>query len=245
MTGTFAGLQGAVMYSFSTRVRYSEVDSTLRLSYPSIINYFQDCSIFHSEDLGIGIVFLKEAHRVWLMNSWQIKIYRFPQYGERLQVNTWPYEFKSMFGYRNFTLTDETGEPLVVANSIWVFADTDTGRPVKPDPAYASRYPLEPPYPMESAPRKIEIPSEGTVLTPIPVCESHLDSNHHVNNGQYVAMAAALLPDSVYTGLRVEYKKAAQLGDIIYPRLTQTSDKCTVVLASEDGTPYAVAEFSK
>lgn len=233
------------MYSFSTRVRYSEVDSTLRLSYPAIINYFQDCSIFHSEDLGIGIDFLKEAHRVWLMNSWQIKILRFPHYGEQLQVSTWPYDFKSMFGYRNFTLSDDAGEPLVVANSIWVFADTDTGRPVKPDPAYASRYPLEPPYPMESAPRKIEIPAEGTVLTPIPVSESHLDSNHHVNNGQYVAMAAALLPDSDYTGLRVEYKKAAQLGDVIYPRLTLTADKCTVVLASENGTPYAVAEFTK
>lgn len=233
------------MYSFSTRVRYSEVDSDLRLSFPSIINYFQDCSIFHSEDLGIGIDFLKQEHRVWLLNSWQIEILRFPQYGDRLQVNTWPYDFKSMFGYRNFTLTDETGTPLVVANSIWVFADTDTGRPVRPDPAYASRYGLEPPYPMECAPRKIELPSEGTSFPPIPVSVAHLDSNNHVNNGQYVAMAAALLPGTDYTKLRVEYKKAAQLGDIIYPRLTQTSDKCTVVLAAEDGTPYAVAEFIK
>ena len=179
------------------------------------------------------------------MNSWQIKIHRFPQYGERLQVNTWPYDFKSMFGYRNFTLTDESGEFLVVANPIWVFADTDTGRPVKPDPEYASRYPLDPPFPMECAPRKIEIPTEGVLLAPIPVSESHLDSNRHVNNGQYVSMAAALLPESDYTGLRVEYKRSAQLGDIIFPQLTRTADKCTVVLATEDGTPYAVAEFTK
>lgn len=233
------------MYSFTTRVRYSEVDSTLRISYPSIINYFQDCSIFHSEDLGIGIDFLKEAHRVWLLNSWQIQILRFPTYGETLHVNTWPYEFKSMFGYRNFTLTDEKGNPLVIANSIWVFADTDTGRPVKPDPEYASRYPLNPPYPMECASRKVEIPSEGIDLPPIPVSVSHLDSNRHVNNGQYVAMAAGFLPEADYTNLRVEYKKSAQLGDTIYPRLTRTEDKCTVVLAAKDGTPYAVAEFKK
>ena len=50
------------MYSFSTRVRYSEVDSNLTLSFPAIINYFQDCSIFHSEDLGIGIDFLKKGN---------------------------------------------------------------------------------------------------------------------------------------------------------------------------------------
>ncbi len=233
------------MYSFSTRVRYSEVDSSLQLSYPAIINYFQDCSVFHSEDLGIGIEFLQKEHRVWLMNSWQIQIHRFPRYGELLRVSTWPYDFKSMFGYRNFTLTDEKGELLVAANSIWVFADTDTGRPVRPDPAYASRYPLEPPYPMECAPRKIDLPANGTSLAPIPVSVSHLDSNHHVNNGQYVAMAAALLPENDYTGLRVEYKKSAQLGDILYPRLTQENDKCTIVLADETGTPYAVAEFKK
>lgn len=233
------------MYSFSTRVRYSEVDSDLTLSFPAIINYFQDCSIFHSEDLGIGIDFLKEAHRVWLMNSWQIEVHRFPRYGEHLHVNTWPYDFKSMFGYRNFTLTDEEGTVLVVANSIWVFADTENGRPVKPDPAYASRYPLDPPYPMEYAPRKIDLPEELVPLSPIEVNISHLDSNNHVNNGQYVAMANALLPDTGYTSLRVEYKKSAQLGDTLYPHLSRKDNLCTVVLADKNKIPYAIAEFKK
>ena len=233
------------MYSFTTRVRYSEVDASLRLTYPAIINYFQDCSIFHSEDLGIGIDFLQKEHRVWLMNSWQIQSLRVPRHGETLHVNTWPYDFKSMFGYRNFTLTDEEGSLLVVANSVWVYADTETGRPTKLDPAYASRYPLDPPYPMEYAPRKIEIPADGTPASPIPVTESHLDSNHHVNNGQYVAMASALLPSADYKNLRVEYKKSAQLGDVIYPRVTATEDSCTIVLAAEDGTAYAIAEFKK
>lgn len=233
------------MYSFSTRVRYSEVDANLRLSYPSIINYFQDCSIFHSEDLDIGVHFLQNEHRVWLMNSWQIQIIRFPQFGERLHVNTWPYGFKSMFGYRNFTLTDEAATPLVIANSVWVYADTDTGHPTKPAPEYASRYPLEPPFPMEYAPRKIDIPSESVPRAPIPVTVSHLDSNHHVNNGQYVAMASALLPSAEYKNLRVEYKRSAQLGDTIYPRLTLLPDSCTVVLGAADGLPYAIAEFKK
>lgn len=233
------------MYSFSARVRYSEVDSSLRLSFPAIINYFQDCSIFHSEDLGIGIDYLKKEHRVWLMNSWQIEVRRFPTYGEVLQVNTWPYDFKSMFGYRNFTLSDKAGNDLVIANSIWVFADTDTGRPVKPDPAYAFRYPLDPPYPMEYAGRKIELPAAFSPLEPISVTQTHLDSNRHVNNGQYVAMASSLLPDTGYTKLRVEYKKSAQLGDTIFPQISLQENSCTVILGNEKGVPYAIAEFSK
>ena len=150
-----------------------------------------------------------------------------------------------MFGYRNFTLTDEEENLLVVANSIWVFADTSTGRPVKPEPSYASRYPVEPPYPMVYAPRKIDLPQELVPLPPIEVNVSHLDSNNHVNNGQYVTMASALLPDTGYTSLRVEYKKPAQLGDILYPHLSQNDNCCTIVLADRDRIPYAIAEFKK
>ena len=34
------------MYQFKSRVRFSEVDSQLNMTLPSIINYFQDCSTF-------------------------------------------------------------------------------------------------------------------------------------------------------------------------------------------------------
>ena len=48
------------MYSFEGRVRYSECDDAGRLSLVSLINYFQDCSTFQSESLGLGIARLSE-----------------------------------------------------------------------------------------------------------------------------------------------------------------------------------------
>ena len=48
----------------------------------------------------------------------------------------------------------------------------------------------------------------------------HLDTNRHVNNAQYVAIARELLPVDFALGeLRVEYRKAAVLGDVMYPKL--------------------------
>ena len=38
------------MYSFKSRVRYSELAADKRLSLVSIINYFQDCCTFEAED---------------------------------------------------------------------------------------------------------------------------------------------------------------------------------------------------
>ena len=78
------------MYSFDSRVRYSEVDEERKLSLTGVINYLQDCSTFQSEDLNQGIDYLTKKHRAWLLSSWQIIVDRYPKLGERIVVSTWP-----------------------------------------------------------------------------------------------------------------------------------------------------------
>ena len=48
------------MYAFDSRIRYSETDSEGELTLNALLNYFQDCSTFHSEDVGLGIGYMKE-----------------------------------------------------------------------------------------------------------------------------------------------------------------------------------------
>ena len=64
------------MYEFDSRVRYSEVDHHGTMTVPALINYFQDCSTFQSEDLGIGTTVLKEEKRAWLLSYWQVILNR-------------------------------------------------------------------------------------------------------------------------------------------------------------------------
>ena len=82
------------MYQFDSRVRYSETDEKGRLSVTGIMNYFQDCSTFQSEDIGMGVSYLKEHHQAWWLSSWQIIIDRYPVLGERITIGTWPYDFR-------------------------------------------------------------------------------------------------------------------------------------------------------
>lgn len=233
------------MYSFDSRVRYSEVDRNLSLDIFSMINYFQDCSTFQSEDLGVGIAYLKDRHRIWLMHAWQIVISRFPKLGERITVGTWAYDFKSMYGYRNFIIQNEDGTTAAAANSIWVYMDTENGRPVRIPPDEVLVYPHEAPYPMEYAPRKIAPPEIFTRCEPFSVSRRSLDSNDHVNNGQYIRMAENYLPEGFpVRQMRAEYKKSAVLGDIIVPQVSCEGSRCTVCLADEQGKPFSVVEFS-
>ena len=84
------------MYEFDSRVRYSEVDHHGTMTVPALINYFQDCSTFQSEDLGIGTTVLKEEKRAWLLSYWQVILNRKPELGEKITIGTFATEFKGI-----------------------------------------------------------------------------------------------------------------------------------------------------
>ena len=74
----------------------------------------------------------------------------------------------------------------------------------------------------------------------------HLDTNHHVNNCQYIQMAMDYLPaDFPLRQMRAEYKQQARLSDVICPEVSADADKVVVSLNDIHGEPYAVVEFIK
>lgn len=235
------------MYTFDSRIRYSEVGEDGRLSLQSLLDYFQDCSTFHSEDIGLGLAYMDRIGQVWLLSAWQICIGRYPKYGERVVVGTLPYEFRGFIGFRNFLMQTKEGEALAWANSIWTLMDREKMRPVKPNEDMLAGYKPEEKYPMDYAPRKIAVPGKGQEREPFTVKPHHLDTNHHVNNGQYVRMAMDFIPeDFVIRQLRVEYKSQAMLNDMIFPVVACSDNGMlyTVSLNKQDGKPYSVVELS-
>ena len=84
------------------KLRYSEVGEDARITVNAIIDYMQDCTNFQSEDLGVGLEYHKKKQLMWVLNSWQIVIEKYPAMGEEITVGTQAYGFEKMFGYRNF-----------------------------------------------------------------------------------------------------------------------------------------------
>ncbi len=209
----------------------------------SIINYFQDCSTFHSEDIGRGLDYLNVNHRIWLLNSWHLKLMEPARLGDEITISTWPYAFQGFYGYRNFLMKNQQDKLVAVADSLWVYMDTESGKPLKV-PEDHGGYILEAPYPMEPAKRKLELPGQLEARDTFRVIKSNIDSYNHVNNGQYIKMAQEYLPDNFYVdSVRVEYRRQALLGDTILPLIAYTADGYTVVLADLSAKPYAIIEF--
>lgn len=232
------------MYTFESRIRYSEVDSEGKLTMAALINYFQDSSTFQSEDLGLGVGYLKEIHLVWVLCSWQIVVERYPELGEKVIIGTQPYDLKGFLGYRNFAMLDEKGNYIAKANSLWSLLNTETGKPTAVPEIMMERYTRAPRLEMDYSSRKITVPGDGVEQEALTVKKHHLDTNHHVNNQQFLDMAMDFLPEGFCIGqVRAEYKKQAFLHDVLIPYVTEDSGRIVVKLADETGAPYVVAEF--
>lgn len=232
------------MYTFESRIRFSETDENEEISLAAIMNYLQDCSSFEAEDLGVGAAWLRARDRAWVLNSWQIVIKRRPKVYERIVIGTQPYAFRGALGMRNFSIKSADGEECIIANSVWCLVQISKMIPAALGGEHSSAYTLGKPLDMEYAGRKLNPPQNPERKAPIVVSHEYIDCNHHVNNSRYVILAEQFLPKGFkLCQIRAQYKSQAHLGDIMIPEV-ETRPSCVVTaFRRQDGSDYAIVEF--
>ena len=201
------------MYSLNYQVTTSTCDSEGKLKLYSALQMMQDCSeMWIDSEPGVKQYFT-EQNMAQLLATRQVEVIRVPDYKEKLTVTTSVYGMKPMFGFRNTFIYDAQGNPCYKTWSMGAFVDKAAGKLKRVDDATIAS--------MNYKDRRIILPKEdGTVLDPIRVLRADIDYNKHVNNANYVRMAMELLPEGFMVhGLRVEYRVAAKLGDVLIPTI--------------------------
>ncbi len=245
------------MYSIKTRVRYTEIDEQRKLTLFGIINYFQDCSTFHSEDLGVGMEFLEQRNLAWWLLNWQIDILRRPVLGEEIEVGTFAYDFKTFFGMRNFFIKDSDGNVICRADSKWIHMDLAKQRPTKADANAIALY-LNHNHPRFAMYELLSCGEE--FLKPVfvkrmVVTRFILDTYRHVNNARYVDIALEGIYDylselscdafSEVVSLKAEYKRAATLGDELIIKIHASENGFAVHIDGDEQNFAKITVYTK
>jgi len=232
------------MYSLKYKVTTSTCDSEGRLKLYSALQMMQDCSeMWIDSEPGVKQYFT-EQNMAQLLATRQVEVIRVPEYKEELTVTSTVYGMKPMFGFRNTFIYDAEGKPCYKTWSMGAFVDKSTGKLKRVDDATIASMSLEPQLEMSYKDRRIILPKEGgKTLDPIRVLRADIDYNKHMNNANYVRVAMELLPeDFKVSGLRVEYRVAAKLDDLLIPTIYQIEGGIIVALSIGDSVS-AIIEF--
>ena len=233
------------MYSLIYKVTTSTCDSEGKLKLYSALQMMQDCSeMWIDSEPQVKDYFARE-NMAQLLASRQVEIVRVPDFKEELTVTTSVYGMKPMFGFRNTFIYDAEGRPCYRTWSMGAFVDKANGKLKRVDDTVAGSLLIEPQLEMNYKDRRIILPkTEGEVLEPVKVMRADIDYNKHLNNANYVRMAMELLPeDFEIKGLRVEYRVAAKLGDMLVPTIYK-HDGVIIVSLSIGEDVSTIIEFS-
>lgn len=231
------------MYTLHDRVSFSRIDHSNRISVESVVNAMQDCALFHSEEIGRSAAFLATIHRAWLVSAWHVVFVKRPLMGELFDVHTWAYKFTGIFGHRNFLMETPEHEVLAYADSRWFYYDSEAGKPTRVDREESEGYGIEEPYDMDYSSRKVPVPDSVTEQDRIVVNPALLDTNGHMNNGQYVRLAAWYLPyDMEVSEFRAEYRNAAHRDDTLIVKTGWDNGNYYVIFSGETDL-YFISEW--
>ena len=232
------------MYTLNYKVTTSTCDSEGKLKLYSALQMMQDCSEMWIDSEPTARKFFSDNNMTQLLATRQVEIMRVPRFKEDLTVTTSIYEVMPMYGFRNTFIRDAQGQPCYRTWSMGAFVDLATGKLARLSEDAIASLTLEPKQEMNYRGRRIILPkNEGTKLEPVRVLRADIDYNRHMNNANYVRIAMELLPeDFEVSDMRVEYRIAAKLGDLLTPTLYPIDGGYIVSLAIDD-QPCAIIEL--
>ncbi len=232
------------MYKMQIQVRYSETNQKGIVRLHQILEYFQDCGIFQSETLGLGVEEDKKHNRAWFLLAWDVKIRRYPRMSEQITVTTQAYKMKGFYGYRRYSIIDEKGDVIVTADSIWILMNTQKMLPMKISEEIADIYVEQEAENTVKIKRKVSAAGDWEEKEKIEITKAYLDTNNHVNNTFYALWVEDIQPDhSVIKRMRIDYRKAAVYQDVIKVFVQQKEKIFRVKYEKENGEISALVEI--
>lgn len=219
-------------FKMDFQVTSNDVGPTRTIRPSAVMKYIQEVAGVHLRDSGLSFETMKDGGIVFLIVKIGVKIHRSLACGENFTAETWFEKLEGVKFIRNIKFTDKDGKTIVEAKSLWVAANPETHRIIRP-----SEYPYELPGDSEKSVdfnfERINIGKEVAPKASREVYWSDIDYNYHLNNTVYAEFICDFYPGLKGEGITKEIKSfqidfdgEAKLGDKIDIKTELQQDGC-------------------
>ncbi len=116
--------------TFTILSRDCDMKGTWRLS--SVLEFMQEAAGAHSLLLGCGREELLRKNIGWVLSRSELHMIRYPRIGEKVTLHTFPMPNRLSFFPRYYVFTDERGEMIGKAGTLWLLLDIETRKMLPP-----------------------------------------------------------------------------------------------------------------
>ena len=177
------------------QIRSYEVGPGNKIAVLTYLNFLQDAAGDQAEKLGVSFPSLLKKNRTWILSRYNLEIYRYPAWKERITVTTWPSGKERAFFLREFEVFSTDGNPLLRASSAWIMFDLSRRRPVRPG-GFMESFPIDPRRATPGDFSPIGFPDDQPPLKKtFTVRADEVDLNNHLNHPYYIVFALENVPE--------------------------------------------------
>ncbi len=196
-------------------VRSYETDSTGCLSPASTLRYLQETAWNHAAALGLGLDPREKGPLGWVLSRLRLQMSRYPGWGERVFVDTWPVGVDRMHALRDFRISDAAGGECGRATTGWLIIDVTSRRPRRPQQVMPEVAAVERRELVAGLPDRIDAAEPPCDEQSRQVLYSDIDINGHVNNVRYFEWVLDSQPTDRLAGNEIRAIEAAYLSEAL------------------------------
>jgi medium-chain acyl-[acyl-carrier-protein] hydrolase len=228
------------IYSQDFTVTLSDVGENNALTNKGILRMLQEIACVHSSLVAFGINDSATTGFSWILLNWKLQVFARPIWNTKLKVSTWCSKHTLIAFYRDFEVLDSDNNLIAIATSKWVLFDINKNGITKLNDEIKAKYTQQVNKHVFDVPmlEKLKEPENNEFVREYTVQRRDIDTNHHINNLNYLDFAYEAIPDDIFShsdfkNVEIMYKHEAKLGDTLNLFYTKQKDSIFVTIKNK------------
>ena len=202
-------------------VTYRDTDARGECFLTSYMSFMADCGLSQDEQFGFYISDMVKENHTWMLVDYEITIYKYAKYKEKLKVITYIEGMNKFYGVRCFKVYDEKEELILEGKTLVILVDSIRRRPLSILEEHYKAYGLDERNPSIGR-NKLKLSKCDRVdfEKEFNVRYSDIDLNLHVGNIVYLGWILETMPFDIMknykiNSVKIKYQKEITYGDKI------------------------------